>query len=133
MNMAFNRKLKVSLTEHESGCHCLTWQDPMDSEAPPTVRIVTLQEIQSDFPEFCKAVSECHSDLNPTVHLDQLLMCAAYSYAETSMRIKRFQVYTHLAYAAGFVDRTELPEGVEEAVKATWHDEEEQCVGFKAN
>lgn len=97
------------------------------------VQTVTIAEVEADFPEYCNAIRESHSDLNPVVDLKDLIMCAAYSYAESEMRRKRFQVYTHLAYVSGFSARTKLPEAVEASVKSTWHDEDEEFVGFLPN
>lgn len=104
--MAPVKNLKVTLTEQEPGNYVLSWQNPDQVENVPSVQNVTLHQVQADFPDFCKAVTDCHTDLNPVVPLDQFMMCAAYSYVESSMRKKRFLVYTHIAYAAGFADRT---------------------------
>lgn len=88
----------------------------------PLSRIVTVREIKSEFPKFCKAVTESYSLLNPAVELNEFILCAAYSYAENVMKRKRFQVYyTHLAYVSGFSNRTKLPEAVEAVEKLTWH------------
>lgn len=95
--------------------------------------MVSLMDVQSDFPEFCAAISECHFDLNPAVELEKFIMCATYSCAQTVMERKRYLVYTHLAYVVGFFDRTKLPEAVENSVKITWHDEGEEYVGFEYN
>lgn len=107
--MTLNHKLRVMLTEREDEAYCLTWPDPTNVQAPLTVRIVTLQNVQSDFPEFCKAITECHSHLNPGVPLEQIIICGAYTYAEMNTKRKRFQMYTHLAYVADFFDITKLP------------------------
>lgn len=75
------QKLKVTLTEQEDGTYRLSWQDRTNVQAPFTDRIVTLEEVQSEFPEFCEAIAQCHSDLNPAMNVEQLIMCAAYTYA----------------------------------------------------
>lgn len=94
--MAPIKKLKVTLTEQDAGSYILSWQNPDDVEnASPIVQNVTLLEMQTKFPDFCRAVTECHADLNPAVPLDQFMMCAAYTFAESSMRKKRYLVYTY--------------------------------------
>lgn len=112
-------------------CHGKIIRTTESSE--PYTRTITVKEIQSSFPEFCIAIIECHSLLNPIVDLNQLFLCTTYSYAENTLKRKRFQVYTHVAYVCGFSERTKLPEALEAAVKSTWHDEGEKFVGFLPN
>lgn len=86
--MGQTKKLRVTLTEVEDGLHVLSWQDDTFDRSQPITRTVTVQEIESDFPEFCNSIRECHSLLNPAVDVNQLVLCAAYSYAENIMKKK---------------------------------------------
>lgn len=91
---------------------------------------MTMSQIEAKFPEWCCAIRDCHQDLNPAVPLDHFLRIAAISFCETIMKKRRFQVYRHVAWAAGFAERTQLPPQLELAIKNEWHTEEESFVGF---
>ncbi|CAM6099332.1 unnamed protein product [Calypogeia fissa] len=102
--------------------YTLRWQDPHAPANPWLEKEVSDLE---DFLEWWKVVTECHEDLNPAVPLEEILMCAAYSYIDDEMKRKRFQVYTHLAWVCGYAEQTKLPACVEAAIKHEWHDEGE--------
>lgn len=88
--MGRKAKLTVTLTIGDDGLHIWSWQDESSDCSQPLSRIVTVREIKSEFPKFCKAVTESYSLLNPAVELNEFILCAAYSYAENVMKRKRF-------------------------------------------
>jgi hypothetical protein len=110
------------LTQRPNGTYFLTWQDPANPLAC-LQRDTSSAEVEYDFPEFCMTVMACHDKLNLAIPLETFEMCAAYSYTETVMKWKRFQVHTQLARAAGFADRSKLPLVFEDVIKDTWHDD----------
>lgn len=117
----------ITLNEVAPHSYMVTWEVPGGTIEQHSM---SMSEIESKFPEWCTAVRDTHEELNPAVPIDHFLRIASISFSETVMKKRRFQVYRHVAWAAGFAERTKLPTQLELAIKNTWCSEEEEFVGF---
>lgn len=81
------------------------------------------------FPQFATACKTFAQEQE--LPFETFISVAAYSLPEDTNRKKRFQVYRRLAWAAGWADRTKLPDYLEQAVKSTWSESGEEFVGFR--
>ncbi|KAL3700496.1 hypothetical protein R1sor_018518 [Riccia sorocarpa] len=98
----------------------------------PTV--ISSVELRERFPVFLRAAEEYVKDLESPLsddELESLLGCAANSLAEIVPSRQRFAVYRAVAFFLGFKERTQLPEGLEEAIKQTWTKPGEAFVGYQ--
>ncbi|KAL3680776.1 hypothetical protein R1sor_023732 [Riccia sorocarpa] len=111
----------------------VTWNEELESWeiyggvilAP--IRVTPL-ELKESFPRYFDAVVEfCKSSehWSSTEDETQILGRAAFALTEDELPRKRYQVYRALALFLGYKDRTELPSGLDRAVKSTWSSEGE--------
>jgi hypothetical protein len=87
--------------------------------------------ITTMFPEFAEACKEFAAELGyPSANA--FIICAVFTIDQEANNQKRYQIYRHLATAAGFRGRTKFPDYLEKAVKDTWSTVGEEFVGFRA-
>ncbi|KAL3687589.1 hypothetical protein R1sor_013898 [Riccia sorocarpa] len=98
----------------------------------PTV--VSTLELRESFPICVQAAEEFVKELESPLceyDLEALLGSAANSFAEIVPSRKLFVIYSAVAFFLGFKERTELPEGLEEAIKQMWSEPSEPFVCYK--
>lgn len=96
-----NQRSPVNLERGPDGSYRLTWRsEEFDRRfldiCGEGFCDFTLEDVESKFPHYYKAIEDCHNDPNPTIPLEDLKVVATFSFLEHLMRKKRFQVYQKL-------------------------------------
>jgi hypothetical protein len=90
---------------------------------------VDIEYLSKEFPAYTKAVIE-FVEREQFLEANQFISVAAYTLIHSNNKKKRYEVYRRLAWAAGYVGRTQYPPELEEAIKSTWSDPGETFTGF---
>ncbi|KAL3688600.1 hypothetical protein R1sor_014909 [Riccia sorocarpa] len=95
---------------------------------------VTTDELREQFPAFVDAAKAYVDEENSPYSaddLDSLIGCSASALGETIPQRQRYAVYRSVAFFLGYKDRTQLPAGLEGAIKTTWSNPGEDFVGYR--
>ncbi|CAM6099328.1 unnamed protein product [Calypogeia fissa] len=115
--------IATTLEEGFDGLYLLSWKNP---DASVGNQFVSLDDIEEVYPWWCEVITSFHIFEGFTILVEHLFMCAAYSIPEPTMKDKRAAVYKQLGKLLGHVHRFDYDIVVCDAIKAEWHDEDEE-------